>query len=76
MSLASLDRFVIPVGPKKYKGKKLQDVPLRELDTFLGEMESWGPKYQTSMVAYTIVTLKQYLSDPVIAEELERELGD
>ena len=66
-----MDDFVIPVG-KKYRGIKLKDIPLKELDWYLGYMESWPIK--SPRVLNTITAIKVYLNQPAIQEELERSL--
>jgi uncharacterized protein (DUF3820 family) len=59
------DDFVMPFG--KYKGKKLDEIPLTYLDWLLGKVELYPE---------TKRAIKEYLTDPVIARELEQELGE
>lgn len=54
--------YVMPFG--QYAGKRLDDIPLTYLDWLLGVCK------QPS----TRAAIKSYLSDPVIARELQTEL--
>ena len=69
------DDFIIEVG-RKYRGKRLGDIPLVELDNYLGEVEEWDSPYLTPKVITTIKALRAYLSDPVISQALEQGLED
>lgn len=55
--------FTLKFG--NYRGKKLDEVPLRYLDWLLGQ--KWLDGITKSMVTL-------YIKDPAIAKELEREL--
>jgi hypothetical protein len=59
------DDFVMSFG--KYKGKKLDEIPLTYLDWLLGNVE---------MYPETKRAIKDYLTDPAIARELEKELEE
>lgn len=64
-----LDEYVVCIG--KYKGKKLEEIPLKELDSYLG----WIDTQQNIGVALLELRgiLMQYLEH--YADELEKELN-
>lgn len=66
-AVAALGSFVLPFGGR-YKSKKLDQVPLRALDWFLGRdwIDRHGPVRDK---------IKEYLSVPAIAAQLEAEIA-
>ena len=71
--MKNLDNYKIQVGEKAYKGKRLQDITVPELDAYLGRLEEWDDKYKTSRVKELIIYLREYLNDPIIQSELREE---
>jgi hypothetical protein len=69
------DNFVITVGEKEYKHKKLSQIPLVELDAYLGRLEDWDEKYKSPRVLNLIEVIKIYLTDPAIMAQLQSELA-
>lgn len=68
--MSLLDGYVIPFGHPNVKNKRLQDIPLKVLDNFLGWMETQDNP--TSKFVEVKTTIKQYLDEH--AQELEQEL--
>ena len=58
----------------KYRGKTLNEVPLKELDSYLGFLEDLDCK--SISVRYAIKAITEYLNRPSVVEELERLLDE
>ena len=58
----------------KFRGKTLDDIDLKELDSYLGWLE--GIKNPSSEIKEALDEIGKYLERPDIKRELERELGD
>ncbi len=62
------DDYILLFG--RYKGRKLDKIPLKYLDWLSGQMIDNNDKDPAYMA------IAKYLSDPVIMKELEKELEE
>ena len=63
--MSKWDKYTLPFG--EHKGKTLDEIPLKYLDSLIG-ME-W-------LQGFTSKILEEYLNDPTIKAQLEKELED
>lgn len=62
--------YVVTFGV--YKNRQIKDIPLIDLDSYLGYLE--GQHSKARQVNMFIFQAKQYLSQPEVAEKLQCEL--